>query len=74
MSINLNAENYDVWTFRISMYLQKEVLYDIIINDSPNPLNDNFTTRSRKARAIINLLIEDDQIIHMKNLNTAREC
>lgn len=70
----LNANNYDVWKFRLGMYRRKEDLYNVIINDPRNPLTDDFRNKNRKARAIINLLIEDDQVIHVKNLETAREC
>lgn len=37
------------------------------------PLTDDFRNKHRKARAIINLLFEDNQIIHVNNLDTAHE-
>lgn len=70
----LNFNNYDVWKFKVEMYLLKEDLYNIIINNTPNPLTDGFRNKNRKVGAITNLLIEDDQIIHAQNLETAREC
>ena len=70
----LNNANYDVWKFKVEMYLQKEDLYSVIIDDPPDPLTSEFKNKDRKARAIINLLIEDQEIIHVKNLQTSREC
>lgn len=69
----LNSNNYDIWKFRVEMYLQKKDLYNVIINDPPNLLTDEFRNKNRKA-CMINFWIENDQLIHMKNLEMAQEC
>ena len=50
----------------VEMYLQKEDLYSVIIDDPPDPLTSEFKNKDRKGRAIIDLLIEDQEIIHVK--------
>lgn len=68
----LNSNNYDAWKFLVEIYLQKEDLFTVIDHEAPNPITDVFTRKNRKARAIINLLMEDDHIIHVKGLGNAR--
>ena len=56
----LNSQNYDVWKFRFENYLDKENLSDVILNEPPVPLTEDWNNKNRKASAIINLLIDDD--------------
>lgn len=39
----------------------------------PDPISDVYTNKNINAPAIINLLAEGDQVIHIKHLKTARE-
>ena len=69
----LNNDNYNVWKFKLEMLLIREDLYNLVTDEPPEIITDQWRSRDRKARAIINLLIQDDQIIHVKNLTTAKE-
>lgn len=50
-----------------------EELFEIITDDPPDPITAYWTKKASKVRAIINLVVEDSQIVHVKNLNSARE-
>ena len=49
----LNNANYDARKFKVEMYLKREDLYSMIIDDPPDPLTSEFKNKGRKARAII---------------------
>lgn len=43
------------------MILIKEDLFHVITEDTPNPISDTWAKSDRKARALINLTIDDSQ-------------
>ena len=43
----LNNANYDVWKFKVEIYLQKEDLYSVIIDD-PTPSLQNLKIKIEK--------------------------
>ena len=53
--------------------LYREDLEDLIAQEPPTPLKADWIKKDRKARALINLFIDDLQIVHVKNLTSARE-
>ena len=69
----LNNRNYANWRFKMEMYLTKEELIDTITQQLPAEPNADQLKKDRKARALINLMIEDDQIINVKNLTNAKD-
>lgn len=70
--VKLNSSNYSTWVFKMQMLLIKEDLYDVIENNPPDPLTEKWNKRDRQCRALINLFIEDNQIIHIKYESTAK--
>lgn len=55
------------------MLLIKEELFEDITETPPTPIITDWSKKDRKTRSIINLSIEDSQIIHVKNLQNARD-
>lgn len=55
------------------MLLIRDELIDVITDEAPILLTTVWTKKDRKARSLINHSIEDSQIVHVKNLNSARQ-
>lgn len=64
--LKLPPDNYNFWKFKLENYFLKDNLFDIVINESPNPAADEWANNNRKAGGIINLLIDDSQIHNVK--------
>lgn len=70
----LNGNNYQMWKYKMELLLLKEELWNVVNDEAPaQPVPESWTLRDGKARATIGLLIEDSQIIHIRNAQTARE-
>ncbi|UYV76700.1 hypothetical protein LAZ67_14001823 [Cordylochernes scorpioides] len=68
----LDGYNYSLWFFKIEMLLQKEDLWEVVTENIPDEPKIEWKKKDSKARAIINLSIADSQIVHAKNLLTAK--
>ncbi|UYV73167.1 K02A2.6-like, partial [Cordylochernes scorpioides] len=68
----LDGYNYSLWSFKIEMLLQKEDLWEVVTENIPDEPKVEWKKKDSKARAIINLSIADSQIVHVKNLLTAK--
>lgn len=66
----LNNTNYSTWKFRVELLLIKEDLWDVI--DGDETLDVEFYKKDGKARALIGLLVDDSQLLLIKNEKTAR--
>lgn len=56
--------------------LIKGDIFEVISDNLPDPVTNDKkarTKKDKKARALISLSIEDDQITHVKHLNTSRQ-
>lgn len=69
----LNGTNYQLWKYKIELLLLKEELWEVIVNDPPNPITNEWKNRDAKARATIGLLVEDNQVIHIRNATSAKQ-
>lgn len=69
----LNGENYSVWSYKVELLLIKDNLWEVIKEDTPTPADAAWSKRDDQARATIGLLVEDNQLLHIRNANTARE-
>lgn len=75
----LNENNYYTWNFKTQMLLIKEDLWDIIennqseIQDQSIEIQRECRKRDQKARAIISLLVEDSQLVYIRDKETAIE-
>lgn len=67
----LNNNNIDNWVFNLEMLLIKVDLFKYT-EDPPSSPDENWQNNYAKTRGIINLCIEDSQIVHVKNLKTAK--
>ncbi|KMQ82714.1 msp domain protein [Lasius niger] len=56
------------WKYRIEMLLIKEDLWDVVIGAPPSAATEfaAWTKRDGKARAIMGLMVEDAQLVHIK--------
>ena len=68
----LNNQNYQTWKFKVELLLTKEDLWDTISKDPPEPLTDAWRSKDCKARATIGLLLEDNQLHHVRKESTAK--
>lgn len=72
----LNNENYDLWKYKMELLLIKEDLWSKVTTARPAALdaagNAIWEKEDNKARATICLLIEDNQIQHVKAATTAK--
>ena len=68
----LNNQNYQTWKFKVELLLTKEDLWDTISSDPPDPLTDAWRSKDCKARATIGLLLEDNQLHHVRKESTAK--
>ncbi|KAG8147954.1 hypothetical protein E2320_001412 [Naja naja] len=69
----LNETNYLSWNVKMEMYLQWEELWTIVTNP-PAVLDDGDQRKNEKALASIILALEDSQLIHVRGLQSAKEC
>lgn len=74
----LNNTNYFHWKQKMELLLLKENLHHTLTQEPPNQFADASTltkwnSENNQARGLIGLALEDGQLIHVKNLNTARE-
>lgn len=68
----LNGGNYQTWKFKMELLLIKEDLWDVVSQDTPDPVTAAWETKDRKARATIGLLLEDSQLHLVRKETTAK--
>lgn len=71
----LNGTNYQMWKFKIELLLQKEELWNIVSDNLPAVADRTaiWITKDGKARAYIGLTVENDQLVHIRRKETAKE-
>lgn len=69
----LNNQNYGNWKYRMELLLMKEELWEIVKYRKPDVVDVHWESKNNKAKAMIGLLIEDSQLIHVRKLETAHE-
>ena len=70
--VKLNNTNYQLWKFKLEMLLSKDDLWDMVNQDKPEEAPNSWEKRDRQAKATISLMVEDDQLIHIRNKDSAR--
>lgn len=68
----LNSHNFSNCKFKIEMMLIKEDLFEVVTDYPPTPTTD-WTKQDKKTHSLINLNIENNEIVHVKHLYTARD-
>ncbi|KRZ49861.1 Retrovirus-related Pol polyprotein from transposon TNT 1-94 [Trichinella nativa] len=66
----LNSSNYQLWKLKMKM---RDGLWDLVSQPKPCPIPEDWSRKECKAIAAICLTVEDDQLIHLAQLETARE-
>lgn len=67
----LNNDNYELWRYKVELLLIKEDLWDVVNKAAPAQPDAAWQTKDGKARATIGLLVEDNQLIHIRSKTTA---
>jgi len=71
MIAKLNNENYESWKYKVELLLIKEGLWDLVSEAAPAQPNAEWLTKDAQARATIGLLVEDNQLTHIRSKTTA---
>lgn len=77
----LNNENYFTWKFRVELLLIKDEVWHVVEKPAPvlsadrsnQSTVDAWKKCDDKARAMIGLLVEDNQLNHIRNKATAKQ-
>lgn len=67
----LNGSNYQTWKFKMELLLIDKDLWDIISEARPAIPDADWLKREGKARARIGLMVEDNQLCHIRKEATA---
>lgn len=68
----LNNENYQLWKFKMELILSRDDQWDQITKEKPDPAPADWDKKDRGARTTIGLLVEDDQLVHIRRQITAK--
>lgn len=76
----LNHDNYSSWVFRAELLLRQEGVWDVLTtelaeegdSDETREAHNSWKARDEKARTIIGLSVEDNQLIYIKKCATAK--
>jgi len=79
--VKLNNENYFTWKFRMELLLIKEEVWKVVSEPGPVLANDRsnqsavdaWKKSDDQARATIGLLVEDNQLNHIRSETTAKQ-
>lgn len=71
----LNDFNWATWRFRMELMLMKEDLWSIVKESKPvsADITSAWTRKDEKARAMIGLALEDGQLSHIMDAESAKE-
>lgn len=68
----LTNDNYDTWKYRMELLLMKNKVWSVIRDAAPAPVTEAWTEKDEEARALIGLSVDDNQLSHIRNQNTAK--
>jgi len=68
----LNNANYQTWKFKMELLLTKEKLWDVVSDDPPDPVTDEWSIKDKQERATIGLLLEDSQLHIIRKETTSK--
>jgi len=71
--VKLNNTNFQVWKYKVELLLTREDLWHTVDSDRSTAPDAHWLKADRQAHATIGLLIEDDQLRHIKNATSAKE-
>lgn len=78
----LNHDNYSAWVFRAELLLRQEGVWNVLTSPLPDEgdsdetraAHNSWKARDEKARTIIGLAVEDNQLVYIKKCATAKLC
>jgi len=68
----LNNANYQTWKFKMELLLTKEKLWNVVTDDPPDPVTDEWSIKAKQAQATIGLLLEDSQLHIIRKETTSK--
>jgi len=68
----LDNSNYQTWKFKAEMLLTKDDLWNVISQEAPDPVTNEWRSKDSKSRATIALLLEDNQLHLIRKVPTAK--
>ncbi|XP_061468670.1 tissue factor pathway inhibitor [Rhineura floridana] len=69
----LRSTNYSYWKVKTEMLLVKEGVWHTVAEDPPAAPPAEWIRAAEKAKALLILALENEQLIHVSGLNTAKE-
>lgn len=69
----LNGENYFLWKFKLKLLLIEKGVWSVIDEVRPDPITTEWIRNDQKAQTTIGLNIDDLQIHHIRDCNSAKE-
>lgn len=69
----LNNTNFQIWKCKVELLLIKEDLWHTISSDRLAAPDEKWLKADRQARATVGLLVEDDQLRHIRDTSSAKE-
>ena len=67
----LNGTNYQIWKFKMEMLLIDKEVWETISKERPTQPNEEWLKKDGKARALIGLMVEDNQLCHIRKEESA---
>lgn len=69
----LNNSNYQIWKYKMELVLIKDQVWNVVGEDLPRNPSAEWKKKDDRARALIGLLVEDSEFIHVKKSKTSKE-
>jgi len=71
--VKLNNGNYQIWKYKVELLLIKDELWHTVSEIKLDNPDEKWLKADRQAKATIGLLVEDDQLRHIRDAVSARE-
>lgn len=69
----LNGSNYDNCSFKVKLLLVKEGGWTTVEDAKPEPVTQEWKSKDAQALATIGLLVDDNQLVHIRKAQSAAE-
>lgn len=69
----LNSGNFVYWKTKMKAVLIRDELWDVVRQEKPTLVDDEWKKKNNKAMAYITLSVEDAQLIHIQHTDEAHE-
>lgn len=69
----LNNSNYSLWSFKMKMYLIREGCWKVISEETTGMKPEDVMVMNEKALSLIALMVENDQLVHIRKANGGKE-